>query len=127
MGTILIVEDDDDLRELFAEVLRNESHSVVCASNGQEALDLLDKVRPCLMLLDMMMPVMSGGELLETLDRSKRLNELPIVVVSAIAEQVEQTGAPGACRYLQKPIELGELLEVARQYCRTEPREQGAC
>ncbi|HVJ17163.1 MAG TPA: response regulator [Polyangiaceae bacterium] len=124
MGTILIVEDDDDLRELFAEVLRNEAHSVVCASNGQEALAVLEKVQPCLMLLDMMMPVMSGGELLETLDRSKRLNALSIVVVSAIAEQTE---APGACRYMQKPIELGALLEVAREFCRPESRERDAC
>jgi len=80
-------------------------------------------VQPCLMLLDMMMPVMSGGELLEKLDRTKRLEAMPIVVVSAIAEQTE---APGACRYLQKPIELGALLEVAREFCRDRPCEQGA-
>jgi two-component system, chemotaxis family, chemotaxis protein CheY len=116
MGTILIVEDDDDLRELFAEVLRSERHSVVCASNGQEALALLEKMQPCLVLLDMMMPVMSGGELLQKLDRSKRLEDTPIVVVSAIAEQT-QAESPGACRYMQKPIELGALLEVAREFC----------
>jgi CheY-like chemotaxis protein len=121
MGTILIVEDDDDLRELFAEVLRNEQHSVLCASNGHEALALLENVQPCLMLLDLMMPVMSGGELLEKLDRSKRLEDMPIVVVSAVAEQ---TAAPGACRYIQKPIELRALLEVAKEFCHDRPHEQ---
>jgi CheY-like chemotaxis protein len=123
MGTILIVEDDDDLRELFAEVLRTECHRVVCASNGREALELLEAERPCLMLLDMMMPVMSGGELLETLDRSKRLDDLSVVVVSAIAEQ---TDAPGARRYMKKPIELGELVAVAREFCRESARQKSA-
>ena len=91
----------------------------MCASNGKEALALLENLQPCLMLLDLMMPVMSGGELLEKLDHSKRLDQLPIVVVSAVAEQAE---APGARRYMQKPVELGELLAVAREFCKGPPQ-----
>ena len=123
MGTILIVEDDDDLRELFAEVLRDGRYSVACARNGLEALELLDDMQPCLMLLDLMMPVMSGEELLKTLERSQRLGGLPVVVVSAIAEQSE---APGARRFMQKPIDLSALLDVAREFCH-DVREQPVC
>ena len=114
MGTILIVEDDDDLRELFAEALRHDRHSVICARDGREALAVLENIHPCLVLLDLMMPVMSGGEVLEQLDRSNRLDELPVVVVSAVADQ---TTARGACRFMRKPVELSALLEVAREYC----------
>lgn len=124
MGTILIVEDDDDLRELFAEVLRDGSYSVACARNGQEALAMLDELQPCLMLLDLMMPVMSGEELLQNLERTQRLGELPVVVVSAIAEQSD---APGACRFMQKPIDLNALLAVAREFCHDPVHERPTC
>jgi CheY-like chemotaxis protein len=123
MRTILIVEDDDDLRELFAEALRTEQYRVLCACNGREALDMLDEMRPCLVFLDMMMPVMSGVEVLEALGRSQRLPALPVVVVSAVADRTE---ARGACRYLQKPIEIDALLAVAREFCPAGPLEHDA-
>jgi CheY-like chemotaxis protein len=101
---VLVVDDDDSIREVLAEVLRDEGYDVVCASNGEQALtELRDHGHPDLMLLDLMMPVMSGWELLELLQSSADLSRIPVVVVSAM-------NAPGACEHLAKPIDLDRLL-----------------
>jgi len=98
------VDDDDSIREVLAEVLRDEGYDVACASNGEQALSELRKDRqPDLMLLDLMMPVMSGWELLELLQENADLARIPVVVVSAMT-------APGACEHLAKPIDLDRLL-----------------
>ena len=106
---VLVVDDDDAIREVIAEVLRDEGYDVVCAGNGEQALSELRKERrPDLVLLDLMMPVMSGWELLEELQASSPLSLIPVVVVSAMT-------APGACEHLAKPIDLERLLTtVAR-------------
>jgi two-component system, OmpR family, response regulator CpxR len=103
------VDDDDSIREVVSEVLRDEGYGVVCASNGEQALSKLhNHGHPDLMLLDLMMPVMSGWELLEVLGSSAELSQIPVVVVSAM-------NAPGACEHLAKPIDLDRLLAtVAR-------------
>jgi two-component system response regulator CpxR len=98
------VDDDDSIREVLAEVLRDEGYAVACAGNGEQALTALrDHGHPDLMLLDLMMPVMSGWELLELLQGSADLSRIPVVVVSAM-------NAPGACEHLAKPIDLDRLL-----------------
>ncbi|MDB4990025.1 MAG: Transcriptional regulatory protein [Myxococcaceae bacterium] len=81
----MVVEDDDDIRELVAELLRDEGYDVREAENGQRALEQLDSMdkEPCLVLLDLMMPVMSGPQLLRILEQSHRLASLPVVVLSA--------------------------------------------
>jgi two-component system response regulator CpxR len=102
--SVLVVDDDDSIREVIAEVLRDEGYDVACAGNGEQALSELRKDRqPDLMLLDLMMPVMSGWELLELLQTSADLSRIPVVVVSAMS-------APGAWEHLAKPIDLDRLL-----------------
>jgi two-component system response regulator CpxR len=102
--SVLVVDDDDAIREVIAEVLRDEGYEVVCAGNGEQALSELREHRlPDLMLLDLMMPVMSGWELLELLQANSDLSRIPVVVVSAM-------NAPGACEHLAKPIDLERLL-----------------
>ncbi|MDP9037063.1 MAG: response regulator [Myxococcota bacterium] len=102
--TVLVVDDDKAIREIVAEVLRDEGYDVVCAQNGLEALCELGKDhRPDLMLLDLMMPVMSGWEVLEQLESSEELSRIPVIVVSAMS-------APGASEHLPKPIDLDRLL-----------------
>jgi CheY-like chemotaxis protein len=101
--SVLVVDDDDAIREVIAEVLRDEGYKVSSAGNGEQALDELRKGRPDLVLLDLMMPVMSGWELLELLQSSADLSKIPVVVVSAMT-------APGVCEHLAKPIDLECLL-----------------
>jgi CheY-like chemotaxis protein len=103
--TVLVVDDDDAIREIMAEILRDEGYDVVCAGNGAQALNELRKEpeHTDLMLLDLMMPVMSGWELLEELQASSPLSRIPVIVVSAMT-------APGAWAHLSKPIDLDRLL-----------------
>ena len=98
------MDDDDSIREVLAEVLRDEGYEVACAGNGEQALDQLrERGHPDLMLLDLMMPVMSGWELLEILQGHADLSHSPVIIVSAMS-------APGAWEHLAKPIDLDRLL-----------------
>src|SRR5690242_2846236 len=99
LHTILVVEDDPDIRELVSEVLCQSGYHVAEAGNGQEALDFLKAHdQPCVMLLDLMMPVLSGPELLEILADDPRFSKLPVVVVSAVADR---GSAPGVAKFLR--------------------------
>ncbi|HEU4534237.1 MAG TPA: response regulator [Polyangiaceae bacterium] len=120
MGAILIVEDDGDIRELIAEVLRGEGYDVLEAHHGAHALEILAEqtVQPCLILLDLMMPVMSGQELLKVLGDTDRLSTLPVVVVSAGGRPEE---APEARQFVRKPPNLSLLLNLAEEYCGPPP------
>jgi CheY-like chemotaxis protein len=98
--TILVVEDDPDIAESLCDVLRSEGYDVVTASNGKEGLDRLEEMgRPCLILLDLMMPVMSGGEFLAVL---------------------RQTDASQG--FVDKPISIDALLEATHKFCVPEAR-----
>jgi CheY-like chemotaxis protein len=116
MQTILVVEDDAEIRELVAEVLIDAGYLVAEAANGQEALDYLrgGTAAPSLILLDLMMPVLSGPELLEIMASDEKLASLPVVVISAIAERGT---APGVRRFLKKPVSSAVLRKVAAEYC----------
>jgi two-component system response regulator CpxR len=104
--SVLVVDDDEAIRQVIAEVLRDEGYDVVCAENGAQALRELQKEnRPDVMLLDLMMPVMSGWEVLEELQASDALSRIPVVVVSAMC-------APGVSEHLAKPIDLDDLLSI---------------
>jgi CheY-like chemotaxis protein len=112
---ILVVDDDPDIRETVREILEREGYNVRAAWNGEEALEMLGESTPCVMLLDMMMPVMSGPEVLIELERTHRLRSLPVVVVSAHMTQCE-----GVRQVLKKPVSLDRLLEVVGKYCETQ-------
>ncbi|HET8933121.1 MAG TPA: response regulator [Polyangiales bacterium] len=114
--TILIAEDNKDLRDLMGIVLRRDGYDVCEAENGKEALDQLDTMSqpPCLMLLDLMMPVMDGQELLKILIASHRLDALPVVVLSAGGNVSE---AVGATQFISKPADPKRVLAVVHEIC----------
>src|SRR5262245_2049838 len=114
--TILIVEDDPDIRESFRDVLEDDGYTVETARNGREGLDKLGSAQaPCLILLDLLMPVMNGIEFLAALSRSGNIASPPVVIVSAHNHLKEKT--EGAVAFLKKPVELDTLLRTVRQYC----------
>lgn len=121
MHEILLVEDDEDLREMFAEVLRSAGYVVHEAENGQAALEQLEAhCQPCLLLLDIMMPVMSGPALLQTLQQQDRLSSLSVLAISA-ADTVHEV--PQANGFIPKPILPDELLSAVGEYCQpADPR-----
>ncbi|HEV8244817.1 MAG TPA: response regulator [Polyangiaceae bacterium] len=116
---ILIVEDSDDAREMMADLLRYAGYRVEEARNGLEAYRLLSACdeQPNLVLLDLMMPVMSGPELVEALSDDPKLAELPIVIVSAAMESIS-TGS--VKRALKKPVSFDLLLKVVDECCTRE-------
>lgn len=119
---ILLIEDDPDIRESIQQFLELEGFQVTAARNGKEGLDLLDKIRaPCLILLDLFMPVMDGSQFLAAIKRERAdiVASLPVVVLTAAPEQTE--AAQGAIKqsagFVRKPIDLDNFLKTVQQFC----------
>jgi CheY-like chemotaxis protein len=112
---ILVVDDDRDIRDSLALVLETDGYSVTTAANGQEALQLLySQPLPSVILLDLMMPVMSGWQLLQVIGKSEQLRPIPIIVLSAS----DDLPAEGVACVLRKPFDLGPLLDSVDEQCR---------
>lgn len=112
---ILVIEDDPDIRDSMQQVLELEGYNVSCASNGSEALERLKETRaPCLILLDLMMPIMNGWQFLEAKRGDIALAPIPVVVVSAAGDRAKATAADG---FVRKPVDLSILLALVKQYC----------
>jgi CheY-like chemotaxis protein len=113
--TIMVVDDDDDIRDALGEVLRAAGHTVVSACNGHEALELLRQNQSvCLVLLDLMMPVMDGYRFLEAQKRDPEIAGVPVAIITAGTaerERIERTPL------LRKPIKLQTLMSLIAKYC----------
>lgn len=119
---ILVVEDDQDIRESVQQLLEFEGFEVHTAQNGREALEIIDHLQyPCLILLDLMMPVMNGWEFLEVQKNNNRIAGIPVVVATAS----EDAKAKRANALLRKPIDVEQLLDLALRYC-SAARRKGA-
>jgi CheY-like chemotaxis protein len=115
---ILIVEDDADMRESLGEILQFEGYRVAGAANGREALNHLRQAEaPCLILLDLMMPVMSGWEFREQQRQEPGIAEIPVAVLTGVRNSADQITALGAVGYCQKPVDLHALLATVAEYC----------
>jgi CheY-like chemotaxis protein len=115
---ILIVEDDRDIRETLAEILVDEGYQVAVAANGEEALRRLRGVQaPCVILLDLMMPVMDGWEFRRRQQQDPGLATVPVIVVSGDGNIAQKATGIGAAGYLLKPIHLDTLLDTIRLHC----------
>ena len=118
--TILLVEDDFDVREALAEALRDEGYIVDCAVDGEQALDYLHSAGPPgLILLDLMMPRMSGSEFRMLQKVDPRLSDLPVVLLTADARMEEKARALETDGAIRKPIDLDELLATIARFNKT--------
>ena len=117
VAPVLIVEDDEGVRGAFAALLASEGYRVMEAADGLEALELLRAAEtlPCLILLDLMMPRMSGWDFCAVQKRDERLLSIPVVVVSAdpLASRAMRMGAAAV---LPKPADPEELLKLVEQH-----------
>ena len=118
-GCVLVVEDDRDIREGLLDTLTDHGYESVGAANGQDALTALRTGNdlPCMILLDIMMPVMDGAMFREAQLRDPDLAEIPVVLISAHRDVREQAKSLKPAAYLEKPLKLKELLALAHQYC----------
>jgi two-component system, chemotaxis family, chemotaxis protein CheY len=111
--TVLVVEDDDDVSDVVVEVLRDAGYEVQAARNGREALDLVHQgSRPCVIVLDLMMPVMDGFEFLEHRSHDPWLADVPVVVTTAQLER--RPYASGVYATVPKPATMAHLLGTIR-------------
>ena len=108
---ILIVDDEDDIREFIGYNLRHEGYDVYTAENGAEALEIIGSVRPHLVLLDMMMPIMDGRQTCEKIRQIPELKDTMIVFLSAVQEEQCQLDSyqAGADDYITKPVSMRVL------------------
>lgn len=115
---VLVVDDDAGIRESLADVLRDEGYQVVTAVDGQDALSKLREHRPmpCLILLDLMMPVMSGPQFYAEQQRDPALASIPVVIISADVN-VKQKAASLGGKYISKPVEIEKVLDVVVRHC----------
>ncbi len=114
--SVLIVEDDEDLREMMAQLVTLEGFQARAVANGREALKFLKaNDPPQLILLDMMMPVMDGWEFRREQQRDATLSGVPVVVLSALDES--RIGNIGAAAYLKKPLDFDRLIDLVRRHC----------
>jgi len=117
--TVLIVEDDPDIREVLEEMVDAGNHPVLTATNGAEGLAALDRLEPpALILLDLMMPVMSGFAFLEELARrtDRKGDKVLLITANETAERLAQL--PGVVGYVRKPFDLDEVLALVEKHLR---------
>jgi two-component system chemotaxis response regulator CheY len=122
-GNVLIVEDDPDTREMLATLLQMEGFYAVGAEDGLEALHVLRTVRhrapevPCLILLDLKMPRLGGGEFRRAQLGDPTVASVPVAVMSGAVDLEQHAQALGAVATVAKPIDVERLMDVVRRYC----------
>ena len=117
--TLLLVEDDDSIREIVGEVLSSRGYEVLIARNGREALDVLRKYAsspPRLILLDLMMPDMDGRQFLAEKKRHAEMVPIPVVVLTAAGRTQLNNAELEVAAWLSKPVELDRLLATVAQF-----------
>lgn len=116
---VLVVDDDPALREALEEVVGDSGFGVHSASNGQEALNLMRQLsdKPCVVLLDVMMPVMDGWGFRSAQMADPSLAPVPVIVLSAHADIVDTATKMGAQAHLKKPVDLTALIDAVRRFC----------
>jgi CheY-like chemotaxis protein len=120
---ILVVDDDVAIRKGLCKVLELEGYTVVDVEHGQAALDhLKTSARPCLILLDLMMPIMDGRTFRQKMLKDPQLAPIPVVLITAGGPQLS-AGVPAA-GVLQKPLRLGTVVGVVKQHCQTPKGER---
>ena len=115
---ILVVDDNADIRNLISLILTSESYEVLVAESGAELLERIASFRPDLLLLDIMMPYMSGFEALESVRSlpNPHLSSIPVVMITAksMDEDVDRASALGATSYIVKPFRADTLKEKVK-------------
>jgi CheY-like chemotaxis protein len=116
---LLLVEDDDDIRWNLKEVLQLEGYPIIVAPDGRAALRLLDTLKPAampsLILLDLLMPVMTGWEFLEAQQADPRIADIPVIALSAAGEKAKSANAQA---FIKKPIDVEDLIRLIELYAR---------
>jgi CheY-like chemotaxis protein len=120
--TVLLVDDEHAILDALSGILEDEGFRVVTAGNGREALERLREEVPDVALVDVMMPLMDGRELLRELQSDARWRHLPVVLMSAVPLPILSRDAPLVyADFFQKPFDLWKLIDRLRELAGPEP------
>ena len=121
-GHILVIDDEELLRRLYGFHLELEGYRVTRAGDGEEGLIRARSDRPDLILLDLMLPKKGGWEVLDEIHGDARLREIPVVILSSLADESDELRArtAGATAYLAKPLPVEDLLTAVRRVLTTD-------
>jgi CheY-like chemotaxis protein len=112
---VLVVDDDPNIRRMMVAALKRDGYSFSEAANGKEALEMMRADRPDVVLLDLMMPVLSGWDVLQEREHDASLSKIPVIIVSANrAPEIAQAVDKGICAFLPKPFDIGVLSALVR-------------
>jgi CheY-like chemotaxis protein len=116
--SVLVVDDDHDIRDTLQAILEQEGYRASTARNGREALARAREERPGVILLDLFMPGMDGARFLRQKQRDPELAPIPVFVISAAADVRERVADLPVAGYLDKPLEIDRVLRVVARFCR---------
>lgn len=126
MAKLLIIEDDGDLQQVLSVVFNREGYELHYAFNGKEGYDKMLAVQPDVVLLDLMLPVLNGVEVLKLVTTNTSLKDIPIIVMTAHGDKADMLEhsikAQGMRAYLKKPFELGDIRSLVRRMLTQYPR-----
>jgi CheY-like chemotaxis protein len=115
---VLLIDDDFVTQETMSTLLASSGYRVAAACNGRDAIERLNTYeKPDLILLDLKMPVMDGNHFCQARQQDKALATIPVVILSGMPDVAKHAADLGAAGYLQKPIDIVELLGVLKQCC----------
>lgn len=117
MASVLVVEDDTATRQLLATCLQLEGFCVATATNGAEGLEQMRHRLPCVILLDLMMPVMNGEQFRSAQLRDPELARVPVVCISAVYNAEERAKGLRAAACIGKPFDVMEVVDRVREQC----------
>jgi len=112
--TVLVVEDNEDLRIICKAFLEHRGYAAICASDGREGIEMAKEHRPAVILTDLVMPVMDGWEVARRLGADAATRNIPVVAVSAIPVTREDQARAGFASYLRKPVHPDALVNTLR-------------
>ncbi len=117
---ILIVDDEPDIRDSLAEFFQDEGYAVVTAPDGAAALEALATGQlPCVVILDLLMPILDGNEMYERMRSDPRYCAVPVIISTS-----DPRRAPSGVLTMKKPVSLMRLLSAVRQYCPNGPSSE---
>lgn len=118
MTRVLVVDDDQDIRDTVADVLIEEGYEVVKACNGLEGLDhlhgLYNNEKPDLVLLDIMMPILDGWEFVQAKNSDITVRSIPVIVLTGLRDKENRCQIPNTLKIMHKPVTLEDLLDTVR-------------
>lgn len=113
-ATIVVIDDELGLAEALGAILSDDGYRVAVATNGQQGLRLIEELRPDLVLLDFMMPIMSGAEVLRALEEQERSAPPPVILMSAATEADVRAVVGNDVSFLRKPFDMPTLMRAIR-------------